>query len=53
MDALDLEFFQGLRHLTYKYMKVLPRAFFVNLETKFCPLEVNAKAQLKKLYFRG
>ena len=34
-------------------MKVLPRAFFVNLETKFCPLDVNAKAKLKKRYFRG
>ena len=49
MDALDLEFFQGLRHSTYKYMKVLPQAFFVNLETKFCPLDVNVKARLKKL----
>ena len=53
MNALDLEFFQGLRPLTYKYVKVLQRAFFVNLKTKLCPLDVNAKAQLKKLYFRG
>ena len=53
MDALDLEFFQGLRHSTYKFMKVLPRQFFTNLETKFCPLDVNARAKLKKRYFRG
>ena len=24
MDALDLEFFQGLRHTTYKYMRYFP-----------------------------
>ena len=53
MDALDLEYYQGLRHSLYKYIKILPRKFITNLETNFCLLDVDLVAKMKAHYYRG
>ena len=53
MDALDLEYYQGLRHSSYKYINIPPREFITNLETNFCSLDVNAVAKMKAHCYRG
>ena len=37
----------------YKYIKILPRKFITNLETNFCPLDMNAVPNMKSNYYRG
>ena len=53
MDTLDLEYYQGLQHSSYKYIKIRPREFITNIETNFCLLDVNAVAKMKAHYYRG
>ena len=51
-DALDLEFYPGLEHKIYEYVRVLPRKYIKHLETKHCPLDVQAIQDLKDHYAR-
>jgi len=50
-DALDKQFYSQLRHRLTAYRKITPYRILQHLNTRWCPLDVKAKKELKTAYY--
>jgi hypothetical protein len=50
-DALDKNWYSQLKHLHTAYRNVQPIQILEHLNTRWCPLDVNAKKQIKAEYW--
>jgi|LakMenEpi03Aug12_release.lakeMendotaPanAssembly.Ray.scaffolds.fasta_scaffold47914_2 hypothetical protein len=50
-DALDEQFYSQLRHRLTAYRNITPYQILEHLNTRWCPLDVKAKKELKTAYY--
>ena len=50
LDALDERYYCALKHQCFGYRRVLPRAYFVHLETHWCKLDTATRKRMKADY---
>jgi hypothetical protein len=50
-DALDVQFYSQLRHRLTAYHNITPYQILKHLNTRWCPLDLKAKKELKTAYY--